>query len=114
MAKINEILNVPPAGIANQLMCTYFNVLYGNREVAQAAFDQVCAMPRFTPVGFANQPTIDLARAIASSTLAVSETSVSLAAKPSFNTFTFISIPPLNFFEAGMGHPSPEACLIFL
>jgi len=41
------------------------HVGYGNREIAQAVFDQICEMPYITPLQFANQPAIQLANALA-------------------------------------------------
>jgi putrescine aminotransferase len=37
------------------------HVGYGRKEVAQAAFDQMCQMHYFTPCGFANEPAMELA-----------------------------------------------------
>jgi adenosylmethionine-8-amino-7-oxononanoate aminotransferase len=40
------------------------HVGYGRKEMAQAVYDQMVALCYFTPMGFANQPALDLARAL--------------------------------------------------
>lgn len=39
---------------------------YGNREMAQAVYDQICALSYFTPMQFANVPAIQLADTLSS------------------------------------------------
>ena len=41
------------------------HVGYGRRELAQAAYDQMCKLHYFTPCGFANQPAMELADLLA-------------------------------------------------
>jgi putrescine aminotransferase len=41
------------------------HVGYGRREIARAAFDQLCRLHYVTPCGFANQPAMDLAELLA-------------------------------------------------
>jgi len=41
------------------------HVGYGRKELAQAGYDQMCKMAYFTPMGFANEPAIDLADKLA-------------------------------------------------
>ena len=38
------------------------HVGYGRKEVAQAAYDQMCKLHYFTPCGYANEPAMELAR----------------------------------------------------
>jgi putrescine aminotransferase len=38
---------------------------YGRKEVAQAAYDQMCTLHYFTPCGFANEPAMELADLLA-------------------------------------------------
>ena len=37
------------------------HVGYGRTELAQAGYDQMCQMAYFTPMGFANEPAMNLA-----------------------------------------------------
>jgi len=41
------------------------HVGYGNREIAQAVYDQMCEMPYITPLQFANNPALQLAKVLA-------------------------------------------------
>jgi len=41
------------------------HVGHGRRELAQAAYDQMCTMPYFTPMRYANAPAMELARRLA-------------------------------------------------
>ena len=55
------------------------HVGYGRKEIAQAVYDQICELPYFTPMQFANPPAIKLA-----------ETLAEIAPKK-INQFTFVS-----------------------
>jgi len=37
---------------------------YGRKEIAQAVYDQICRLPYFTPMQYANEPALQLARAL--------------------------------------------------
>ena len=41
------------------------HVGYGRREIAQAVYDQICELPYFTPMQFANEPAVKLAGVLA-------------------------------------------------
>ena len=55
------------------------HVGYGRKEIAQAVYDQICQLPYFTPMQFANLPAIKLA-----------ETLTEITPKK-INQFTFVS-----------------------
>lgn len=54
------------------------HVGYGRKEMAQAVYDQICKLPYFTPMQFANEPAMALAEAL------------SAIAPGKINKFTFV------------------------
>ena len=55
------------------------HVGYGRKEIAQAVYDQICELPYFTPMQFANPPAIKLAETLTEIT------------PQTINQFTFVS-----------------------